>query len=133
MFTTLLQSIILPNIQMIWDTVRDRIIMLCGGRMCYTRQKMVRIFQAHISGHNHNWLLHWFVPCYLQNHALLWQDNWMRFNVEMSGNSWFVWGEHCIVSSVISFGQILTFMLLAQSIIAPYSACLYFLTSYYIC
>lgn len=62
--------------------------MLCGGRVCYPRQK--NIFLAHISGHNHNWLLHWFVPCYLQNHALLWQDNWMRFNVEMNGNSWCV-------------------------------------------
>lgn len=52
-----------------------------------TRQKRFRIFLAHISEHNHNWLSHWFVPCYLQNHALLWQDNWMRFNVEMNCNS----------------------------------------------
>lgn len=72
--------------------------MLWGGRMLYTT-KRVQIFLAHISGHNHNWLLHWFVPCYLQNHALLWQDNWMRFNVEMHSNSWCVcWWEDRTVS-----------------------------------
>lgn len=107
-------------------------IMLWGGPMLYTTNR-VQIFLAHISGHNHNWLLHWFVPCYLQNHALLWQDNWMRFNVEMHSNSWCVcWWEDRTVSFHIPCRYIYDIGTVYCRIYSAF-ACMSIFTNYYIC